>query len=394
MNKKKIVQVLAVCVLLLFFGACAEMTDKSLDEKNRIIRGSPGSGKQNVELELDAGSVLKHYDYELTVPAEKVNEKMAKKYFQKAEKEIDNTFFADGEKADHVTSAVQMKEAYADKMVKAEWSLDSYQYVDIDGKIQNESIGKGGKLVKASAELSCGNYRETYEFSFQVYPEKLSDEDQILKDVASAVEKQCDMEGSEYLQLPDQSGGIPLKWKEKKQHLVLKILFFEVLILFLLALTAAEQMLLDYSEIVRKLLILLGSGMSLKQAWNRISAQYLDKRQKKEIPERAIYEEMLITNYEIMDGESERRAYQKFAERVDLGAYQRLIRILLQNLQTGSRGLCQLLGQEAESALEEKKALARKLGEEAGTKMLMPLMLMLGIVIAIIMVPAMMSFQL
>ena len=95
-----------------------------------------------------------------------------------------------------------------------------------------------------------------------------------------------------------------------------------------------------------------------------------------------------------MDGESVKRAYQKFAERVDVGSYQRLIRILLQNLQTGSRGLCQLLEQEAESALEEKKALARKLGEEAGTRMLMPLMLMLGIVIAIIMVPAMMSFQL
>ena len=233
----------------------------------------------------------------------------------------------------------------------------------------------------------------------------MSEKEQILKDISAAVEKQCDQEGSKYLKLPEKAGGIALKWKEKKQHLVLKILFFEILILVLLTLTAAErkrteeknrkdQMLLDYSEIVSKLLILLGSGMSLEQAWNRISAQYHDKRQKKEIPKRAIYEEMVITNYEIMDGESVKRAYQKFAERVDVGSYQRLIRILLQNLQTGSRGLCQLLEQEAESALEEKKALARKLGEEAGTRMLMPLMLMLGIVIAIIMVPAMMSFRL
>ena len=100
---------------------------------------------------------------------------------------------------------------------------------------------------------------------------------------------------------------------------------------------------------------------------------------------------MIITNHEILDGESERLAYQKFGERVDLGEYQRLIRILLQNLQTGSRGLCKLL--EQESALEERKALACKLGEEAGTKMLLPLMMMLGIVIAIIMIPAMLSFQ-
>ena len=102
---------------------------------------------------------------------------------------------------------------------------------------------------------------------------------------------------------------------------------------------------------------------------------------------------MIITNHEILDGESERLAYQKFGERVDLGEYQRLIRMLLQNLQTGSRGLCKLLEQESENALEERKALAWKLGEEAGTKMLLPLMMMLGIVIAIIMIPAMLSFQ-
>lgn len=154
-----------------------------------------------------------------------------------------------------------------------------------------------------------------------------------------------------------------------------------------------EQMELDYSEVVNKLLILLGSGMSLKQSWNRISTQYLDKRKKKQVPERAVYEEMLTTNYEICDGESERLAYEKFGERTGLGSYQRLVRILIQNLQTGSRGLCTLLGQEAADALEERKALAKKLGEEAGTKMLLPLILMLGIVIAIIMVPAMLSFN-
>lgn len=64
-----------------------------------------------------------------------------------------------------------------------------------------------------------------------------------------------------------------------------------------------EQMKLDYAEVVSKLLILLGAGMSLKQAWNRISAQYSDKRQKKQIKERYIYEEMIITNHEILDGE-------------------------------------------------------------------------------------------
>ena len=150
---------------------------------------------------------------------------------------------------------------------------------------------------------------------------------------------------------------------------------------------------LDYAEFVNKLLILLGSGMSLKQSMNRISARYLDKRQKNQTQKRYLYEELLITNYEMEDGESERQAYQKFGERIGLSCYNRLMRILIQNLRTGNRGLCELLGQEAAVALEERKALARKLGEEAGTKMLLPLIMMLGIVIAIIMVPAIQSFN-
>ena len=50
-----------------------------------------------------------------------------------------------------------------------------------------------------------------------------------------------------------------------------------------------------------------------------------------------------------------------------------------------------LLENEAVEALERRKERALQLGEKAGTKMLFPMMLMLGIVMAIIMVPAFMT---
>ena len=42
---------------------------------------------------------------------------------------------------------------------------------------------------------------------------------------------------------------------------------------------------------------------------------------------------------------------------------------------------------------EERKDFAKKLGEEAGTKMLAPMFLMLGVVLVIIVVPAFFSVQ-
>lgn len=403
MEKKRILQAGVICLVFLLMAGYMEASGHILNGKNQLIRGSPGSAGQQLELQLNAEDLLKDYDYNLDVPAAGITKTEAEKYFEQAKKEIDKSFFSNGERAEHVTLSVNMESSYAGSLVQAEWFLDQYHAVDVDGSIVEDAVDAAGEMVGATAKLSCGDYKEEYEFSFMVYPPELSEEEQLLKDIRTAISKEGEKKGTDKFTLPARAGGVQLSWKEKKKHLVWKVLLFEVIVLVLLFLSAKErkrmeekerkeQMQLDYSEVVNKLLILLGAGMTLKQSWNKISAQYLSKRDKKEIEKRYIYEEMMITAHEISDGESDKLAYQKFGERIDLSSYQRLVRILVQNLQTGSRGLCTLLGQEAESALEDRKALARKLGEEAGTKMLIPLICMLGIVIAIIIVPALMLF--
>ena len=52
-----------------------------------------------------------------------------------------------------------------------------------------------------------------------------------------------------------------------------------------------------------------------------------------------------------------------------------------------------LLQKEAEDAFEERKSIARRLGEEAGTKLLVPMVLMLLVVLILIMVPAFLSYE-
>jgi hypothetical protein len=101
---------------------------------------------------------------------------------------------------------------------------------------------------------------------------------------------------------------------------------------------------------------------------------------------------MARTDREIQDGESERIAYQGFGERIGISSYRRLVRLLISNLQKGNRGLCEQLEQEAETAFGERRMLAKRLGEEAGTKLLFPMILMLGIVMVIVIVPAMTGF--
>ncbi len=48
--------------------------------------------------------------------------------------------------------------------------------------------------------------------------------------------------------------------------------------------------------------------------------------------------------------------------------------------------------EEADSALEDRRQFAKRTGEEAGTKLLFPMMLMMLVVMALILLPAYFNF--
>ena len=151
------------------------------------------------------------------------------------------------------------------------------------------------------------------------------------------------------------------------------------------------QMSLDYPQMVSKLTLYLGAGMTVRKAWYRIAEDY--EQQKEEKGRRETYEEMIYTMHEIQGGGSESECYERFGERCGLPAYKKFGAMLSQNLKKGTKGLASLLKQEADNAFEERKSLARRLGEEAGTKMLIPMFLMLAVVLVMIVVPAFFSIQ-
>ena len=339
-----------------------------------------------------------------------MTEKEAKDFLKQAEAEIDATFYMEGENADHVTLDVQPQKSYQNGMVQAEWYFDNYEVINEDGVLNEEQLNedavdkKEGVLLCAAVMLSCEEYEEEYQFYFRVYPRPLGEKEALLRQIALEIRGEQENRGKTYLELPQECRGVTLTWKRPKQYIGIKIVIFVILGGGLLMVHKREKkkeeekqrkelLELDYPEIVGKLTVLLGAGMSVKQAWNKISAQYCDKMQKKQQNLHPGYEEMVKTNREICDGLSERAAYQKFAERTGIPMYRRFVRLLLQNLSKGSAGLYTLLEQETENAYIQRRNFAKKRGEEAGTKMLFPMVLMLAIVMAIVLVPAVVSFQ-
>lgn len=99
---------------------------------------------------------------------------------------------------------------------------------------------------------------------------------------------------------------------------------------------------------------------------------------------------MEIVLGEMENGLPESQAVSRFGERCQHNEYRRLSSILGQSRQTGMKNLQELLAQEMDAAWEQQKQAAKRLGEEAGTKLLLPLFLMLLVVMVLVMVPALM----
>ena len=108
---------------------------------------------------------------------------------------------------------------------------------------------------------------------------------------------------------------------------------------------------------------------------------------------RPAYEEMTYTVNEMNQGLSEQECYRQFGIRCDISSYRKLGTMLASNLRKGNKNISELLKKESFNAFEERKNAARRKGEEASTKLLGPMFIMLAILLAIIVLPAFLSIQ-
>ena len=257
----------------------------------------------------------------------------------------------------------------------------------------------GGDAEKFQIQIPEKESEE--EKSDQETQKKETPEESRKKELREAVEKYNEeKEDSDYYYLPEEWKGQKLEWQKPGDNTGTMIAALSLFAAFVLMLKKAreeqealvkrsEQLLMDYPSLILKFTLLIQAGMTARRAFQKMASDYM---RAEPVRDRFAYEMIVTACREMDSGVAELEAYRRFGERCGQMKYKTFSTILIQNLQKGSRHMGDLLEKEAMEAWDERKRKARVLGEAAATKLLIPMIMMLIVVMALIMIPAFLSF--
>ena len=423
--------------------------------ENEIERGSYGTQKAPYSIKIDAENLAKDMEFNVSVSSKKYTKDEADEVFVKKLEELKINLLNENESFEHIDSKLNFDSDLGDgiranysfnpkriddlyskyekkvrRKKKATTSnietniatysdMNDFKYyvtyqgiIDGSGNVKNENF-KTSEFCTGYIEIQLqteikekeGSYKsEKYMLPVRVVSKKLTP----IESFRIAFKKEFDKNDKDTINentitLPKVVNDFKIKYKDKQDFSFVLLPIFGVLVAILLEAKDKEKerelikkrirwLEIDFSQIITKILLYVSSGMTIRNSMIRLAEQYQYTKSKAKVYEpRAAYEELVIVKNKLNSGYGEINAYEEMAKNINMRIYTRFLNIIIQSIKNGNKDLKNILNMEVQDALYERKQHAKKLGEEAATKLVLPLMMMLSIIMVVIMVPAFMG---
>ena len=392
------VKKISLSLIILFAGTALGVL-VSIREEGRLILDKEGivvreEDEQTVEIAALTKGQEEANVFTIRIAPKILSGERLEEVLREFENSLPELILAENTSLEHVNENLKLLEEHEGFPFTVEWTSDRPDVVDGTGKVY---VPAETTEVALTAVLFYGESQWKKEITVCVTPKILSYREQVrfeLEELLTLSEKESRME--ETWRLPKTWRGEEVEWRQVTSD--------KGFLLWVMTLVASGAVYLlndrdlhektekrkklmkkEYSEIVHRLLLYLGAGMTIRGAFQKASSQPFKSRGK--IPSPA-YEEMRYTCRELQAGVSENAAYERFGKRSGMQEYIRLSTLLVQNLKKGNSALLDRLKEEADKACEDQLQNARRLGEEAGTKLLLPMVMLLLVVMIMVMLPA------
>ena len=224
---------------------------------------------------------------ELILEAEQYTEKEAEAVYEQIIGELPGYILGDNPSLEEVRLPLKLISELPEYGVDLSWRSGSPDLLGSDGQIYGEGVPEQGEQAVLFVRLTDGNWPREYEIPVRIKPPLMTPVQRAAKDLEEQIkEMEQDSRYESAFSLPqfqegnqlsyDIPGGLP-------PILSLTALGLAGAFLITLKETAdlkkqeerrRQQMLLDYSEVLSRLIIFLGAGMSIRSAWERIAVDY------------------------------------------------------------------------------------------------------------------------
>ena len=386
-------------ILIIIFGdlICLNNTFSKTGNVKSIFRKNYGEGEKVYELEAKFKDGYRQ-NVKIKLPEKANSYDDVKLIIENSYQSILKNMLNGNQSINNITGDVKLIYSL-DNNVTVDWNLNNTLYIDYGGKILWENMGNVDKVsVDIEVTLSLDTYSKTYNIPLTINKAGRKKSEIIDESIEKYIDEYT--KSDKEVELMNSINDEEVEFVEKKRKSSIIYIFIGVIMALVLYMIKGKelqdyedkrrkQLEIDYVTMVNKITILHSAGMTILAAWDKVISDY--EKNKSTLGMRYAYEEMKYARQKMKNGYSECQAYLDYGKRCGIHSYIKFGNLLEQNIRKGTKGLSEILESEVNDAYEERKALARKKGEEAGTKLLLPMGIMLVISMAIIIIPAFLS---
>lgn len=325
-------------------------------------------------------------------------EEILKQKFEDGFAFLEQAMLGDNPAPDQIQTDLNLPTSIPDSGLRVSWGSSDYELLEENGTVHNDTL-TGAVSLSLSLTLSYEDREEIREYGLTICPKHLTPEEQRRRQLQLALDTMLQESAYEKdIYLPSDTQGIRLREHMNQGSKAVLFAIFGIGICGLLWFRKREELdrqlkirkaewLREYPYLVNQLLLYLCAGTTVKGALERIRKQY----EQKSDTDNSLYQELSVMWNEMNAGVTQEQAYVNFGKRIGLLPYMKLASMLAQQIRKGSSGFVVQLEQEEHAAFEQRKERAKKAGEEAGTKLLFPMIVLMIISMLVVAGPALLN---
>ena len=376
----------------------AEMYEGETREVTSLEKNSRDNGLEAIPLQVETEDGARE-EVTITIPEFRYSEKEAQRLLENKAEELDGKILGENRTLTHIDHNLDLPASFSDSDITIQWSSTKPEYLRWDGTLLS-GIPEEGCPALLLATLYLQDQMLDYRRDIVLFPSE--EKGAFAGELQEETEKLNQPSSGNRFLLPGEWKGKKLKWFQKNEQAGSGLCLLLLAGIFYCAASdrnrrehaekkRKEQLELAYPELVSKIQLMTGAGLSVRNVFRRLTEDCRREQAggKKGSP---ALEEAARTWQEMENGVLERDAYEHLGERCGLAVYRELALLLEQNRKRGNAKMNELLEHEAQRAFETRKRTARAEGEKVSVRLLLPMGMMLVIVMALILVPAFLSF--